>query len=301
MVLGCARSGTSMLTGVLADSGYDPGNVLPPSLLKPSALASNPKGYFEDARTVNINDRLLQALWPSAETIVGNTPLPRSVWMPGRGPIKEIKGQRILDRDLINISELFLSILPVNQYIRDPKGLHDVLRDDMKAALSSRQAEARPFVRKDPRFCYTLDAWRTAIDDNVAFICIFRSPGASANSVLKHVEDEPLWRDVGLSYQGAVKLWEQSYSHVLQRHRLSGDWVFVHYDQILDGSALPAIERHLDIATPISSAFIEPSLRRSADGPVSSAANSLYDELCDLALYPREKRPAEPLQRFTLS
>lgn len=266
-----------MLAGTLAGNGYDPGIIGPPSV-------SNPKGYFEDSPTVDVNNRLLQPLWPAVEISGTRSPLPRSIWMTGRDPIKDIGGKPILGRDLQSSYELFFSVLPSGQYLRDPSGIQDLVGEEIKRALSTQHQGARPFLRKDPRLCYTLDAWRPQLDRrDVAYVCIFRSPGASANSILKHVDSVRSWRDLGLTYDGALKLWEQSYAHVLRRHRHSGDWLFVHYDQVFDGTALPVIAEHLDIPHAISGDFADTTLRRSTDGPATAAADAMYAELCDLA------------------
>jgi hypothetical protein len=53
VVLGAGRSGTSMVAGLLADAGLDPGGDLIP------ASPANPTGYFEDLGVNRLNDDLL--------------------------------------------------------------------------------------------------------------------------------------------------------------------------------------------------------------------------------------------------
>lgn len=53
VILGTPRSGTSLLAGLLADAGFDPGPDLIPS------TPDNPRGFFESLRVNRINDELL--------------------------------------------------------------------------------------------------------------------------------------------------------------------------------------------------------------------------------------------------
>src|SRR5436305_8301327 len=57
-VLGCGRSGTSMVAGLFRSAGYFQGAHLHP------ARESNPRGFFEDAEVNNINEALLAPLLP---------------------------------------------------------------------------------------------------------------------------------------------------------------------------------------------------------------------------------------------
>ena len=88
------------------------------------------------------------------------------------------------------------------------------------------------------------------------------------------------------------------YRHVLEKHTHLGEWEFVHYDQILDGSALPRLKRLLGAR--IDAGFADERLKRSpSDSRVPALAAALYDELCELASFappaPRRARPDAPV------
>jgi hypothetical protein len=72
------------------------------------------------------------------------------------------------------------------------------------------------------------------------------------------------------------------YRHILERHRHDGEWLFVHYDQVLDGAALPELERRL--ACSVDRSFPAPLMKRSPDrSDVPRQANTVYRKLCALA------------------
>ena len=96
----------------------------------------------------------------------------------------------------------------------------------------------------------------------------------------------------------ALRVWSLMYRHVLDRHRHLGEWRFVHSDQFLDGSALPRLERLLDVR--IDAGFADARLKRSSSHRrVPASAAALYDELCELASFappaPRRARPHAPV------
>jgi hypothetical protein len=229
IVAGCARSGTSLVAGVIAGAGYHMGTHLLPR------NDANPHGYFEDYRTVLLNERILRPY-----TALGDM-------------------------------HRWLAVLPVDLDVRAPADLIGSLRATLHRA---------PWCRKDPRFCYTLPAWEPVLGDPLR-VCVFREPSRTANSLLA----VPPEHRVALSFDDALRIWEGAYRVVLRRHRERGDWVFVHYDQILDGSALPRLER--DLGVRLDAGFADPTLRRSpARGACPPEIGDLYAELCDAAGIP---------------
>ena len=89
VVISMHRSGSSLLSGLIAESGIDMGK----GRFKPKPNVSNPKGFFEDVYFRNINDSILKfnsydvKSWDtSIPTITANKPL--------RKQIKTILGQR---------------------------------------------------------------------------------------------------------------------------------------------------------------------------------------------------------------
>jgi hypothetical protein len=244
LILGAGRSGTSMLAGMLHGSGY----FLGPALLE--ATAANPKGYFESQEINTLNDELIASVVPVRPR------KPRGFLYPWRLP-----GGLLWLADL----DADVAINPT--------------ADQM--ARIRRLVAKEPFCFKDPRFCYTLGAWRGALDD-VVFLCVFREPGRTAVSMKRNIRHEP-YRGFYLTKSRALRVWTSMYRHILETHSQQGQWLFVHYDQILDGSAIARIERA--VATPIDAQFVDRRLKRSRDDPgeLPQLTLQVYRRLCDLA------------------
>jgi hypothetical protein len=65
-------------------------------------------------------------------------------------------------------------------------------------------------------------------------------------------------------------------------HPLGGDWLFLHYEQLMRGTAFGAIEQLLGAR--VRRDFADPALRRStAHEAVPPNIQSLYHRLCALA------------------
>jgi len=246
IVLGSGRSGTSMVAGALAKSGYFMGD----DLYGPRD--ANPKGFFEDPEINGINEDLLARVVPRRPPILGR-------WFFRDRPVHR---QRWLAR------------VPVGATIPVPPRLRTRIE---------RAVARAPFCYKDPRFCYTLPAWRPHLA-NTAFLCVFRHPAATAASILKECRDASYLHSLKIDFAAAIEVWRLMHEHVLRIHSRKGDWLFVHFDQMIDGSAIPRIESLLGAA--VDRTFAEPELRRSAsDAQIPSAVRVLYEELCRKAEY----------------
>lgn len=243
IILGSGRSGTSMLAGMLHASNYYLGD----TLLAPTP--SNPKGYFESREINLLNDELLASV----------------VKVRPSGPLSYCYPLRL------------------------PSGLLWLANLDPKIDISPTPGQRRqmrelisngPFCFKDPRFCYTLPAWRSMLNDAV-FLCVFREPGRTVYSMKKDLHDRP-YKGFYLTQRRALRGWTSMYQHVLEKHRAKGRWLFVHYDQILDGSAIPPLEHMLE--TKIDTTFIETTLKRSHDlQNLPKSTSATYQRLCTLA------------------
>ncbi len=74
------------------------------------------------------------------------------------------------------------------------------------------------------------------------------------------------------------------YKHILETHRHDGEWLFLHYHQVLAGEGLDYLEVFVDAQ--IDRSFPDPTLRRSfLDQPVSAKTWATYQKLCKLAGY----------------
>ncbi len=249
LILGSGRSGTSMVAGVLSQAGYYMGQ----DLIGPRP--QNPKGFFE-AREINrINEDILARMMNPFVRAV-----PAKIW---RGKIRF--GQRWM--------------------VCFPVGATVTATDGIRRRIVS-QTEYEPYCFKDPRFSYTLPVWRPFVGDAL-FICVFREPERTANSIVKACSEAKYLRNLRSSfdYSRAIEAWCAIYSHVLQTHRHTGDWLFVHYDQMLDGSACELLEQEL--GAPVDRSFVDSSLKRSpSSGHPGERARRIYEQLCTLAGHP---------------
>jgi hypothetical protein len=249
VILGSGRSGTSMLAGLLRNCGFFMGD----SLLDPSS--SNPKGYFESEDINRLNDQLIA-------DVTSVRP---------KGPLGYLYPWRI------SPGLLWMADIGIDTTMNPTRDQIDRMR-----ALSSK----KPFCFKDPRFCYTLNAWHPMLND-AALLCVFREPGRTVASIKKDVHEqyprERHWNFL-MTTNRTFQAWRSMYMHVLEKHYPIGRWVFVHYDQIVDGSAIPRIEDAIDAE--VDASFVDPALRRSRDlGELPEAVVPVYRRLCALADY----------------
>src|SRR5215218_6590 len=82
--------------------------------------------------------------------------------------------------------ERWLAVLPPDVEIEVPSRLRDALASAVPAS---------PYCLKDPRFGYTLDGWRPFLGEPL-FICVFRHPLATAESIARDVRYGGLTVDV---------------------------------------------------------------------------------------------------------
>jgi hypothetical protein len=244
LILGSGRSGTSMLAGALRQAGYYMGE----HLLSPSAR--NPKGFFEDEEINRINEELLAPVVPARPrgllgTFYRHRPTRGQRWLAALRP-----GVRIVPTPTL-------------------------------AQRMAAQTVKRPFCFKDPRFSYTLTAWRPFLDGETVFACVFRDPATTASSMVKACQ-EIYGRRLRLSFGGALRVWTSMYQHILAIHRHVGTWVFLHYDQIVTGAAFDQLEVVLGVR--VDRTFPDRQLDRSqAVGDAGAEDRRVYEQLCALA------------------
>lgn len=246
LILGSGRSGTSMLAGTLRNCGYYMGEqLLPPS-------EDNPKGYYEDREVNSINEALLSRVTPSCP--------------PGT---QRSKGGREMCWGWRWLAEV-------------PLGVEIPCSTPLEERIQE-QITHRPFCFKDPRFCYTLPVWRKRLSDAV-FLCVFREPARTAQSMVKTCERGVYLHGMQVTFSEALDLWTLMYRHVLDFHRHEGQWLFLHYEQVLDGSAMSRLQAFLQVS--VQAQFADRTLKRSVNcGEPGSAARGVYDQLCELAHY----------------
>ncbi|WP_129677450.1 sulfotransferase [Candidatus Chloroploca sp. Khr17] len=250
LILGSGRSGTSMVAGTLAQSGYFMGGHLY------APRHANPKGFFEDHEINTINEAILKPLTP---------------WVPPRfrpGVLHRLLCRTIFSRRFTNDGR-WLAKIPVGASVTSSSTI-----DARIQALTARA----PYCFKDPRFCYTLPVWHPWLS-NTRFVCVFRDPTISAQSMLQESQDVSKLARLKLTYADCLEVWRLMYTHVLDIHSHQGEWLFLHYDQVLDGSGLDRLAAFLEV-TPDRS-FPERALRRTQPAEeMPDDVRMVYERLC---------------------
>jgi hypothetical protein len=103
----------------------------------------------------------------------------------------------------------------------------------------------RPFVLKDPRFCYTLPAWRDVLSD-VLVVVIVRHPTEVVASVRAMAEREPeTFEGFDLSDAHLLAMWTAMHHAVLGwcDTAAPGPVTFVECDDVRSGAALPQLSQ----------------------------------------------------------
>lgn len=233
-----------MLAGMFAGSGFFMGDRLWP------ASESNPAGFFEDQEVNGINEDILASM------------LPRR-W---RGPLG------ILTRHRPGRLQRWLAEVPLGARVQADPGTSERI---------SRIVARAPFCLKDPRFSYTLPAWRPWLRDT-RFLVVFRDPGATVNSILTECTNARYLRDLRMSGRRAYRVWTTMYRHILELHRHAGEWAWFHYDQLRTREGVDRLESFCGVR--VDRGFVRDDLRRSRPtGSVPAPTTAVYGQLLELA------------------
>lgn len=253
IILGTGRSGTSVTASLFRNTGAFRGN----ELYKHKTLA-NPNGYFEDFGITRINNCLVQRV--VRFRLISRLPnwmVPpthvdsRSLWLAAP---RRISRRAVPD--------------PIARQMRD-------------------HVSRRPFCYKDPRFSVTLPLWGPFLPENTRFLVVFREPERTVQSMLRDVNetyDPPL----PLTERQAYVVWCRTYWRLLYTFVPDERWMFVSYNDVIGGKAIPAIERFTSIS--VDASLVDPKVSRvGEDGSggtnVPRRCRRLYD-----ALVARSKR-----------
>ena len=245
MVLGCGRSGTSLVAGLLHDAGYHLGDRLL------GANADNPTGYFEDREVNRVNERLLAPVTSGVVRDADNRPVSARPLAEGERWLAALR------------SDVELAPLP-----------------EAEAALADalRTPAGQPLCRKDPRFTWTLPLWRPLAP--AVRVVVFREPLAAARSMAAMAAEGTL----GLGVDGALAVWTAAARRVLALSASDpAPWVFLSYTQVLDGSALPRLAAALDLPG-LRADRVDRGLRRQpAGGELPADTARAHDRLLERA------------------
>lgn len=196
------------------------------------------------------------------------------------------------DREVNDINEELLSDLSGHAFSNGQRWLAEVQLDADFSPSRELQERIRrllsrvPLCFKDPRFCYTLSAWREQLSEaerqHACFICVFRNPSVVVTSMLRELHEAAYLQELSLTSDQLLQAWELQYCHVLQHHSKEGRWLFVDYDSLFDSKALDVLADFTGLE--IDRSFVKPELRRtSAEIPIKQSSESIYHQLLDMA------------------
>lgn len=201
---------------------------------------ANPPGFVEDIEVSRLNDELLADA--AVGTHAGGVPSRRFAW---------------------------LAVLAADRAVR--------ARCDQSALMATLLPRA-PAVIKDPRFAYTLDAWRPALRPGTSFVAVVRDPAEVAVSLTAMVGRDPAYYgSFAVTLDRALALWEAVNRRLLDLME-NGPWVVVDHSSLLTGRACATLGAA--IARPVDVGVVDPSLHRSRPGvPVPPALAELHQRL----------------------
>jgi len=260
LIMGFGRSGTSLMGGILHQAGYYMGEDLYP------ARHSNPVGFFECALINGINEEILSPFDYKNQNIdYPKLDKTHSPYAPG-------------------IGHRWLSYIPEKTQI----SFHNhLVEQQIKESVSISN-----YAYKDPRFNYTLNTWMPFLKKDTLFLCMFRNPSDTIDSVVKECSTAEYLADFTITQKLTEMLWQNSYSHLLHIVKQNPDrkFVFIHYNQLLDGSVMDMLSSIL--MADINSYFVDNSLNRtSSNYIINRKTQRIYKHLCQLANY-KSKNPS---------
>jgi hypothetical protein len=250
IILGSGRSGTSMVGGLFHEAGYAMGS----NLLR--GKLGNPNGLFESRDINRANETLMR---------------PAVRLRPSNRIGKAVFRKRLARR------QLWIATPPVGAPIASPS--REI------ATQIEMWTSQRPFAFKDPRFSFTLSAWRPWLPADCSFVVVFREPGRTAESILRECREAVYLRDVRMTFDRALDVWACVYDWILRVQVVDGDWTFVHYDQIVRGPGVARLEAATGAV--FDRGFVDERLSRSrgTDAPLPATIRRIYEELCSRAGY----------------
>ncbi len=234
-----------MTAGTLSNSGYFMGH----KVLNKGRI-NNPYGNYEDREVNLINEKLLEQVIPGPEMV--------------EGVLRYRHRPADMQRWLGSLSAGSV-VPPINDYI--PK-IQELTGNT-------------PYCFKDPRFSYTLPVWLPCLKDTV-YVCVFRNPHKTVLSILKQIKDAPHLHGLEMDVVAAEEVWTSMYRHILDIHRHIGEWMFLHYDQLLTNEGMERLA--IFTGARVNRDFPKRGLRKDYQAIKTSVdAEETYKTLCQLA------------------
>lgn len=253
IILGSGRSGTSMIAGALANSGFYLGE-------KSNYLGenkANPKGFFEDFEVNTINEDILQLSLPRIPESIRKFFFPSSTIYRFR----------------------WFARLPLWLPIKTNLSINERIQKVIKTG---------PFCYKDPRFSYTIPVWQKFLKKNTKYLVVYRHPYKTAESILRECTESKIIDRIKMNNKIGLEVWKVMYSHILKNYKDSenkNSWMFIHYDQAFDEVKIKSLENFIGAAFEMN--FLDKSLSRTKNiKKIESAEiNKIYNELNMLSNY----------------
>lgn len=118
--------------------------------------------------------------------------------------------------------------------------------------------------------------WRQ-IAPEAHLVCVFRDPATTVASMILEGQTAPYLSNFRLDEEWAESVWLQSYEAILDMAS-EGDWLFLEYDQLVNGHGLARLEAFVDAS--LDPAFLDRRLARTRPHAAPSpTALDLYERL----------------------
>ena len=252
IILGSGRSGTSMLTGSLANAGYFLGD----NVNYLGKNKANPKGFFEDYEINTINEDILEHTIPYKlheqirKRFFSSFTFYRARWLLKLPNWFKVKSTKSINN---RINEVILN---------------------------------EPFCFKDPRFSYTLPIWEQFLNNNACFIVIFREPNKTAVSMVRECNESKPLQSLKMTEKRALKVWKAMYSNILKIYNKSNNkeqWMFLHYNQMFNPQKIEQLESFIEAKIDMS--FPNKDISRTSEDNIklNSSYKNIYNQLNKLA------------------
>jgi hypothetical protein len=258
------------------------------------ANVGNPLGFYEDVDINRLNNSIIRRLLPSSDLTekVFHSPWVTKWWR---------RTSKLLAR-LPFCGEYCYWLMPTVHvdgrafWMAVPRRLRRLVLDSSTQERITRYAQRTPFCYKDPRFSLTLPYWQPHLPASTVFLVVFREPSKTVTSIRTFdltIHHPP----VQVPEKWCYHYWYTTYQRLLEWSANKDNWVFVNYQDIMNGESLPLIETMTGCQ--LDASQLTPSLSRStpSDGPPSLIARkcvALYEVLCQRAKQDLAARTGSP-------
>lgn len=250
IILGSGRSGTSMVANLFFEAGYYLGdNYL-------GEKNSNPKGFFEDYTVNTVNENIISTVVKDIPEKIRRRVYPSYTFYRARWLARLKKGlnYQLSEKDKLSIEKLLTNT---------------------------------PFCYKDPRFSYTLPVWLPILPKNTYYLCIFREPQNTAMSIVKECKSSEALAPLKMNFKIALDVWYKMYDNIIDIYNNfenKSQWLFLHYNQVLEGGGIEKIEKLLKLN--LDKSVPEKRINRTKiNADIPQKHKLLYSALCKLADY----------------